>query len=290
MPGDDDPGNSKDVGAKAYKSDSLIARPAVVGDTVTEVLNLEPGTKYYVTVHAVNHNTVQVSPSQRAQDSISDTTLLSAPFLGALRWHPSDGTVTGNEFTRTGLGTGSPRRCAPPWDTLTATCNYAWWEFGLGDTDFQGTHFAVYDVESEAKQHYFRWLNPAIYGPFDHVRDLKGQSTENKQADMLSLDKNNEVEDHCKDDDLGGDCGHTHYRFEARDEHGNVVASELVETGGKFNKSLFRTQPRVSVQYFRVLFTASRWRPDPVRYPWPQERQYVQAHERHGFRKVRCSG
>ena len=74
MPGDDDPGDSDDLGVADYKSSSLIARPAVVGSTVTEVLNLEPGTKYYVTIYAVNHNTVQISPDQRAQDSSSATT------------------------------------------------------------------------------------------------------------------------------------------------------------------------------------------------------------------------
>ena len=86
MPGDDDPGDSDELGVEDYESSELIARPAVVGSTITEVLNLEPGTKYYVNVYAVNHNTVQISPNQRDQDSSSATTLLSAPFLGALEW------------------------------------------------------------------------------------------------------------------------------------------------------------------------------------------------------------
>ena len=98
VPGDDDPGNSyKFVGEEGYTSPSLIARPSVVGSTVTEILNLEPGTKYYVTIYAVNHNTVQISPPQRPQDSSSATTLLSAPFLGALDWkrylYVADGTA-----------------------------------------------------------------------------------------------------------------------------------------------------------------------------------------------------
>ena len=85
VPGNDDPGDSVRRGVQSHVS-TLIARSPVIGDTMTEVLNLEPGTKYYVTVHAVNHNTVQISPKQRAQDSAqsSATTLLSAPFLGAL--------------------------------------------------------------------------------------------------------------------------------------------------------------------------------------------------------------
>ena len=86
VPGDDDPGDSEDLGAGDYMSSDLLPRPAVVGSTITKVLNLEPGTKYYVTVYAVNHNTVQISPNQRPQDSSSNTTLLSAPFLGALDW------------------------------------------------------------------------------------------------------------------------------------------------------------------------------------------------------------
>ena len=95
-PGDNDPGDSAKLGVEAYTSPELLARPAVVGATVTEVLNLEPGTKYYVTVHAVNHNTVQISPKQRAQDSAqsSATTLLSAPFLGSLHtWFAVGGDI-----------------------------------------------------------------------------------------------------------------------------------------------------------------------------------------------------
>ena len=89
VPGANDPGNSDELGVADYKSDSLIARPSVIGSTVTEILNLEPGTKYYVKVYAVNHNTVRISPYQRPQDSSSATTLLSAPFLGALSWGPT---------------------------------------------------------------------------------------------------------------------------------------------------------------------------------------------------------
>ena len=68
---------------------------------------------------------------------------------------------------------------------------------------------------------------------------------------MLSLDDDGDVEDHCDDDDINGDCGHTHYQFKAVDDNGNTVASELVETegglaAGSGNKG----------QYFQTVFTA----------------------------------
>ena len=220
VPGDDDPGDSENLGVSAYTSPVLIDRPAVVGSTVTEVLNLEPGTKYYVTIHAVNHNTVQISPDQRAQDSSSATTLLSAPFLGALNWGLTDIRVSAP------LDYGRP--CS---QYSEGSCENRWRANDLNDDDFQGAHFALYGAVDEAGQHYFRWLNPADYGPFDHILD---RTDDREQADMLSLDKDGDVEDHCADDDIGGDCGHTHYRFKAVDEDGNTVASELVETDGEF--------------------------------------------------------
>ena len=236
VPGDDDPGDSDNLGVGDYKSSSLIARPAVVGSAITQVLNLEPGTKYYVTIYAVNHNTVQISPDQRAQDSSSATTLLSAPFLGALDW----GGVNDGSTTATDRGLACEIA-----DPAAAPCLVEGWRrVDLNDKDFKGVHFALYGVEGEAGQHYFRWLNPADYGPFDHLTDLKGKAdgSEMKQADMLSFDKDDGVEDHCTD--IGGDCGHTHYQFKAVDDNGNTVASELVETNGAFaadNKDFFQT-------------------------------------------------
>ena len=282
VPGNDDPGNSDDLGVADYKSDSLIARPAVVGSTITEVLNLEPGTKYYVTVYAVNHNTVQISPDQRPQDSSSNTTLLSAPFLGALAWgHPSIGTLVA------GSSPGTPPVFSPNTDnqsvtacttasatcglyhggmvvdadlkpTLTtsgayqacsdltqATCTVTWRLIDLQDDDYKGTHFALYGARDEDNQHYFRWLNPGDYGPFDHILD---KSKDMKQADMLSMDKDGDVEDHCADDDINGDCGHTHYQFKAVDDKGNTVASELVETMGELTSG--------GDDFFQTVFTA----------------------------------
>ena len=225
VPGDDDPGTSDELGVPDYKSDGLIARPAVVGSTVTEELNLEPGTKYYVTVYAVNHNTVQISPDQRAQDSSSATTLLSAPFLGGLEW----GVVTYTAATGTdpAIYEGTAGVCTE----LTATCQNHWRSIGLNDPEYEGTHYSFYTAENEAGQHYFRWLNPTVYGPFDHVNAVKGAG---KQADMLSLDKDGDVEDLCSGNDIGDDCGHTHYLFKAVDENGRTIASQEVETGGDF--------------------------------------------------------
>ena len=242
VPGDDDPGDSKELGVDNYKSSSLIARPSVVGSTITEVLNLEPGTKYYVTVYAVNHNTVQISPNQRAQDSSSATTLLSAPFLGALNWQASIRTVAdGFTIPHTDCAEGET-----PADN-SDTCGFTWRTVNLQDDDFKGAHFALYGVMGEAGQHYFRWLNPGDYGPFDHVLD---ESADMKQADMLSLDEDGNIEDHCEK--IGTDCGHTHYQFKAVDDNGNTVASELVETAGKLNAG----GGNGGMGYFQTVFTA----------------------------------
>ena len=242
VPGDDDPGTSNALGVPNYKSPSLIARPAVVGSAVTEVLNLEPGTKYYVTIYAVNHNTVQISPNQRAQDSSSATTLLSAPFLGGLEW---------NLVTYTAEAPGPPvvpesysgDACA----ALAADCQFGWRSVGLNDPEFEGTHFSFFTAENEAGQHYFRWLNPSKYGPFDHVLNLTDVE---EQADMLSLDEDGDVEDLC--DDIGGDCGHTHYLFKAVDENGRTIASQRVETGGDFT----HVSDEFKGDYYQVVYSS----------------------------------
>ena len=262
VPGDDDPGDSATRGVSAHKS-GLIARPKIIGDTVPKVLNLEPGTKYYVTVHAVNHNTVQISPKQRPQDQTADTTLLSAPFLGALH----------AVFRQYDYGTNAwtDLRCNPlaePHSNSNYECwFYRWVDVGLDDdmtndhnSDYEGAHFAFYEADDEAGQHYFRWLNPAQYGPYDHILDdvlddLNGNDDSEGQADMLSLDKDGQVEDHCAGDAFAnGDCGHTHYQFKAVDENGNTVASELVETQG----NLVYSQGNLwwEDHYFQVVFTA----------------------------------
>lgn len=253
VPGDDDPGTSDALGVPDYKSSSLIARPAVVGSTITEVLNLEPGTKYYVTIYAVNHNTVQISPDQRAQDSSSATTLLSAPFLGGLEWGlvqytPLDTTATPNTPPiYGGAGTNCATETAGTAGTADSGCQYGWRSIGLADPEFEGTHFSFYTAEDEAGQHYFRWLNPAMYGPFDHVMNL---TDDGEQADMLSLDEDGDVEDLCTD--IGGDCGHTHYLFKAVDENGRTIASQRVETGGNFEEA----SDEFKGDYYQVVYSS----------------------------------
>ena len=116
----------------------------------------------------------------------------------------------------------------------------------LEDDDFKGAHFGLYGARGEAGQHYFRWLNPGDYGPFDHLLDTDAGRDSGKQADMLSLDKDGDVEDHCSDKNK--DCGHTHYQFKAVDDNGNTVASELVETGG----DLLASEP----DFYQTVFTA----------------------------------
>ena len=254
VPGDDDPGNSDSLGVDDYKSPSLIARPSVVGSTVTEVLNLEPGTKYYVTVYAINHNTVQISPDQRAQDSIAATTLLSAPFLGALNWQLATGNTDASQaFTPADPVAGTSdfascdtRNLGTLGTAITdgTACAETWWMVNLEDDDFQGAHFSLYGARGEAGQHYFRWLDPADYGPFDHTIIVDGD--DRHEVDMLSYDDDGEVEDDC--DDEGGDCGHTHYQFKAVDDNGNTVASERVETNGSFTAG--------GSNFFQVVFSA----------------------------------
>ena len=50
---------------------------------------------------------------------------------------------------------------------------------------------------------------------------------QDKQADMLSLDEDGDVEDHCKNDDIGSDCGHTHYQFKAVDDNGRYRGQRI---------------------------------------------------------------
>ncbi len=249
VPGDDDPGTSDALGVPNYKSSSLIARPAVVGSTLTEVLNLEPGTKYYVTIYAVNHNTVQISPDQRAQDSSSATTLLSAPFLGGLEWALVDYTAADATATPP-VAESYAGSAADTCEALAAACQFGWRSIGLNDPEFEGTHFSFYTAENEAGQHYFRWLNPEIYGPFDHVMNLTDAG---EQADMLSIDDKGNVEDLCEGDELAdGDCGHTHYLFKVVDDNGRTIASERVETGGDFRY----TSDEFKGDYYQVVYSS----------------------------------
>ena len=63
------------------RSSLFVKRPPVVGTTVTKILNLHPGTTYYVKVYAVGRGWVQISPKQDNLENNSTTTLLTAPIL-----------------------------------------------------------------------------------------------------------------------------------------------------------------------------------------------------------------
>ncbi len=165
---DDDPGTSLDLTEEDkfpnYKSE-VIPRPSVPGSLFTRVLNLEPGTTYFVTVYAVNHNIVQISPSQKAQDARGATTLLSAPFPGALAGYAEGDSIE-------------------------------WTDVELGDKT--GIHFATYGKEADEDS--FRWLSPLHWGPWDHVTKKSASDTSKDgyrhskgQADMLGLDKDGDL-------------------------------------------------------------------------------------------------
>ena len=225
------PGASKATGAADYKTKpaDLIARPEVRGAKVTRVLNLEPGTQYFVKVYAVNHNTVQISPSQRNQDTTNAVTLLTAPFLGALDW--------GLYYPTKGAGDPPAYMMGDACNTEDTGCSTSeGWRNVVGvDSKLKGTHFAIHGIEIENGQHYFRWLDPVVYGPFDHVKGMHTieDETVNRMADLY--------------DD--GD-GVTHYQFMALNEHGNRMAVELVDTKGEIADN-----PNRNNGYYQTVFS-----------------------------------
>ena len=124
---------------------------------------------------------VQISPNQSNQDSLGATTFLSPPFLG-----------------------GGVR------NIMTASE-----ESPSGD----GVHYLVYKQDQEA--HTLSWLNPKIYGPFDHIWEVSGSATvDAKGADILCSDEDGDLVDDCWDgaDDV---LGITHYRVTVYDDNGN---------------------------------------------------------------------
>ena len=123
----DDPGTSDELGIGEVVT--AVDRPREVGTTVTATLDLEPGTNYDIDVVAYFYS-IQISPNQSNQDSISAITFLSPPFLG--------GGVPGA-------------------DDLMAP----------DSPSDQGVHYLVY--KNDGQLHTLRWLNPQTYGPFDHT-------------------------------------------------------------------------------------------------------------------------
>ena len=205
VPGDS-PGHSAKLGVKTHVSD-IIQRPSSVGATMSTTLHLEPGTQYYVTVQAVNHNIVRISPRQRAQDQMGGTTLLRAPFPGSAVWLAVN--------ARTGLTDATPQ---------------ADWAHAKLDDGYSGPHYLRFDKSSDDAQ--FHWLDADTFGPFDHTVITDGDKT--YMADLASIDKDGDMGT-CLDDDNATPgfnrptCGPTHYQFEALDANGNPIARERVD-------------------------------------------------------------
>lgn len=178
--GTNEPGTSKDLGVAPETH--YVTRPSDVGSEVTKVMNLEPGTKYYVTVVAINElslgdrsaDPLEISTEQRKQDISEGITLLSPPFLGGF------------------------------FDVAATSSEQNLW---LDDDDYAGSHYLVYKGDGEL--HAFRWLNPEFFGPFDHV----WKEVEKKGADILCIQDNGDIED-CGDGDVEGI---THYRLTIED-------------------------------------------------------------------------
>lgn len=177
--GTSDPGVSKELGVKEVTE--YIARPSQVGSPVSKDLNLEPGTRYDIKIRAVSTDgriegqdfkPTIISDEPRTNDIKSGVTLLSPPFLGAL--------IT---------------------DALKEEIN---------DPETEGSHYIVYKGDGE--HHEFRWLNPAIFGPFDHV--WKPGEKGDEGADLLCTQKNSDLDDDCSGSDV---VGITHYRLTVRD-------------------------------------------------------------------------
>ena len=162
-----------------------VNRPSSVGSVVTATLDLEPGTNYDIDVVAFYYS-VQISSNQSNQDSLGATTFLSPPFLG--------GGVSETIMTSSAL---SPS----------------------GD----GVHFLVYKQNQEL--HTLRWLNPQIFGPFDH--QWKPGKVGEEGADILCTDKDGDLQDDCAD---GDGVGITHYRVTVIDDNGNTEYTHDIAT------------------------------------------------------------
>lgn len=181
----DNPGTSKALGVQEVEV--LVDRPSSVGGEVRVQLNLEPGTKYYITVVALNHNTVFISREQLNQDQTSATTLLSPPFLGG-------------------------------YDNRSDNLN-------LNNDQFRGAHYLVY--KGDVELHSFRWLNPAVFGPYDH--EWKVGEVAQEGADILCFN-GDEVTRCGSASDNTAEYGITHYRLQVKDvDTGAVEYEERLE-------------------------------------------------------------
>ena len=185
-----DPGTSKELGIDEVTIQ--VDRPSDVGTVVTATLDLEPGTNYDIDVVSFFYS-VQTSPNQSNQDSLGATTFLSAPFLG--------GGVALSDMQL--------RRPGSPSD--------------------RGVHYLVYKAENE-ELHTLRWLNPEVFGPFDHKWKVPGdKDTAAKGADILCTDDDGDLVDDCYDG-AKNVVGITHYRVTVTDDDGNTEYVDEIET------------------------------------------------------------
>ncbi len=175
-------------------------RPREVGSVVTATLDLQPGTNYDIDVVA-NFYSVQITPNQSNQDSRGATTFLSPPFLG--------GGVAADIML----------------DSPESPSN-------------DGVHFLVY--KSNQELHTLRWLNPEVFGPFDHVWKPDGTDDDGKTisyvgvegADLLCTNEDGDLERTCTSEDV---VGVTHYRVTVTDEDGDTQYTDTLETDGAGN-------------------------------------------------------
>ena len=58
----------------------------------------------------------------------------------------------------------------------------------------RGTHYLVYKENQE--QHTLRWLNPEVFGPFDHVWKDKTRA-DAAGADLLCTDEDGDLVEDC---------------------------------------------------------------------------------------------
>ena len=187
-----DPGTSKELGIDEVITQ--VDRPSDVGSVVTATLDLEPGTNYDIDVVSYFYS-VQTSPNQSNQDSLGGTTFLSPPFLG--------GGVALLEMELKREGSPSDR----------------------------GVHYLVYKAEKE-ELHTLRWLNPEVFGPFDHKWKVPGDAkTDAEGADILCTDDDGDLVDNCYDE-AKNVVGITHYRVTVTDDNGNTEYNENIEVHG----------------------------------------------------------
>ena len=177
-----------------------VNRPGEVGSVVTATLDLQPGTNYDIKVVAYFYS-VQISPKQSSQDSLGATTFLSPPFLG--------GGVSADIML----------------DSPESPSN-------------DGVHFLVY--KSNQELHTLRWLNPEVFGPFDHVWKPDGTDDDGETisyvgvegADLLCTNEDGDLERNCTSSDV---VGITHYRVTVTDEYGDTQYTDTLETDGAGN-------------------------------------------------------